>query len=195
MSATTKQRLIEAAFELFARHGFHAIGLDRLLADVGVTKTTFYNHFQSKDDLVIEVIKHRDHWEFNLLKERLRKHGGPRPADQLRCVFEVLDEWFTDPEFQGCIFITAAAEFPSPNDPAHQAAAVHLATVRDHLRDLAYAADAEDPVELAHQLLLLMEGAIIMRHITGDPNAAYLARATAEPLLAKHLPAAPERMV
>jgi len=56
MATSTRERLVLAAHDLFYAEGFHAVGLDRILAEVGVTKTTFYNHFASKDDLVLEVL-------------------------------------------------------------------------------------------------------------------------------------------
>jgi AcrR family transcriptional regulator len=62
MTTSRRQDLVDTAMQLFYRNGFHAVGLDRILADTGVTKTTFYNHFESKDDLVVAVIQQRDRW-------------------------------------------------------------------------------------------------------------------------------------
>jgi len=188
----TRQRFIDIAFELFGRHGFHAIGLDRILAEVGVTKTTFYNHFESKDELVLAVIQYRHEVEMGLWKERLPRLGGLHPRGQLLAVFDALDEWFSQPDFRGCIFITAAAEFPSPHDPAHLAAAHHARQVLDLIRDLAHAAGARDPAALAAQLCLLIEGAIVIRHLTGDETATTRARQLADSLLRDQLPGAPE---
>lgn len=190
MARSTRQKLLDTAFDLFTHHGFHAVGLDRILYEVGVTKTTFYNHFASKDDLILEVIHARDEFEMSTFVELLRKHGGRTARGQLEAVFDVLHEWFNSEEFNGCIFITVAAEFPAPHDPAHQAAAAHKRAVCELLCDLAINAGAEEPQELAEQLLVLMEGAITVRHVTGNQNAARLARAMADFLLEKHLPPA-----
>jgi AcrR family transcriptional regulator len=188
MSTQTRQRLIDTAFELFALHGFHAVGLDRILGESGLTKTTFYNHFESKDHLVREVIRYRDTWEIDLMRRLLREHGGEEPARQLGAVFLALHGWFTSPEFRGCIFISAAAEFPSPNDPSHQAAADHQRALRNLLCDLAIRAGAHEPEVLADQMLLLIEGAIIVRHVTGNLAAALTGDALAKALLERHLP-------
>lgn len=189
MARRTRQQLLDTAFALFARHGFHAVGLDRILHEVGVTKTTFYNHFESKDDLILEVIAARDEFEMNLLRELLRKHGGRTARGQLGAVFDVLHEWFNSEKFRGCIFITVAAEFPSPHDPAHKAAAAHKKAVCELLCDLAVNAGAENPEQLAEQLCLLMEGAITVCHVTGNREAAQLAQGMAAMVLGGHLPA------
>lgn len=188
MAQSTRQRLLDKAFDLFTHHGFHGVGLDRILHEVGVTKTTFYNHFECKDDLILEVIHARDEFEMNLLRDKLRQHGGRTARGQLEALFDVLDEWFNSEEFRGCIFITAAAEFSSPTDPAHVASAAHKRAVCEFLCDLAINAGADAPEELAEQLALLMEGAITVRHVTNNLQAARLAKSTAELVLREHLP-------
>lgn len=188
MAPPTRQRMIEIAYDLFGREGFHAVGLDRILAEVGVTKTTFYNHFESKDDLVLAVLEHRHEVELGQLKQRLREMGGMAARGQLEVIFDALNEWFDEPDFRGCIFITAAAEFPAAHDPAHRVAAAHLEETRELLEELATNAGATAPGELARQLLLLVEGAIVIRHVTGDPHAATRAGASAAALLQRYLP-------
>jgi AcrR family transcriptional regulator len=198
MARATRQMLLDKAFELFTHHGFHGIGLDRILHEVGVTKTTFYNHFECKDDLILEVIHVRDEFEMSLLREKLRQHGGRTARGQLEALFDVLDEWFNSDEFRGCIFITAAAEFSSPTDPAHEASAAHKRAVCEFLCDLAVNAGSDAPEELAEQLSLLMEGAITVRHVTGNLQAARLAQRTAELVLERYLPplkAGPTKLV
>jgi AcrR family transcriptional regulator len=189
MAASTRQRLIEAMFECSIRNGFHAVGIDRVLEAAGVSKQTFYNHFESKDDLVLATIQHRHVLESRQFAEMLEKAGGASPRGQLLAIFEVLDAWFNDPAFNGCIFLTAAAEFPQPGDPAHQAAAQHLMATEQKLCHMAAAAGAREPLALAQQILTLMEGSLLMRHIVGNRSSAKIARTMAEVLLEKYLPA------
>lgn len=189
MAATTRQRLIEAMFNISARNGFHAVGIDRVLEAAGVSKQTFYNHFESKDDLVLATIEYRDSIEGPQFFTMIEKAGGPDPRGQLIAVFEVLDAWFNDPAFNGCIFLTAAAEFPQQHDPAHRAAAKHLITLEQKLCHMAAAAGAKEPLALAQQILTLVEGSLVVRHIMGNTSAAKIAREMAEALLEKHLPA------
>src|SRR5687768_4545275 len=89
-----RDRLIDTAIDLFYQHGFHAVGLDRVIAETGVTKTTFYKHFESKDDLIVAAIERRDAWESRAWERAVRKLAGPDPRAQLLAVFDVMDAWF-----------------------------------------------------------------------------------------------------
>ena len=188
MARSTRQILIDAAYELFGREGFHTVGLDRILADAGVSKQTFYNHFQSKDDLILAVLDVRHHAETRTIAELFAKLGGEEPRDRLYALFDVFEAWFNLPSFRGCIFLTAAAAFPVPHDPAHRAAAAHARAFIDHLHELATLAGADDPKSLAEQLAVLVEGIIAFRHVTGDTRTVDIARQTGKLLLDHHLP-------
>src|ERR671924_622944 len=91
-ATTTRERLLLTAHELFYRDGFTTVGLDRIIDEVGVTKTTFYNHFESKDDLMLEVLRMHDQWWQKTFREKLREKGGDNPRHQLLATFEVVDE-------------------------------------------------------------------------------------------------------
>lgn len=188
--STTRQKLTEVAFELFGRNGFHAIGLDAIIAAAGVSKQTFYNHFESKDDLVLAVLALRHEVEGALLARLFEQVAGPRPRDRLYQLFDVLQAWFDQPEWRGCIFVTAAAEFPLPTDPAHHAAAAHFRSVRNGLLEMASNADAADPAVLADQLMVLVEGLVSARHVTGSDHYMPVARAIAKDLLDRQFSAA-----
>src|SRR6185295_10175921 len=88
-----RDRLINTAIDLFYTHGFHVVGLDRILDETGVTKTTFYKHFDSKDDLVVAAIKRRDEWETAARNRAVKKLAGNDPRRQLLAIFDVLDQW------------------------------------------------------------------------------------------------------
>jgi len=191
MPTGTRERLLETAKEVFYREGFHAVGLDGILADVGVTKTTFYNHFDSKDDLILGVLTAHDQWWRKVFAERLRARAGDDPAAQLRAIFDVLDEFITAETFNGCIFINVSVEFPRPHAPAHRAAAEHKELMGAFLRDFALRAGARDPVALAEELALLMEGSYVTRQVTGNRRAAAIGRRAADALLARELPPGP----
>lgn len=179
----TRDKLLDRATDLFYTYGIHAVGLDRILKDVGVTKTTFYNHFESKDELTCEVLKQRHDWELGAFLKAVNEISAGEPRETLLALFDVLHKWFTDPDFRGCQFINAAAEFPSRHDPVHQEAARHKIETRQLLYDTAQAAGAADPEELGNQIMLLFEGAITLRQVTGDDQAAATAREMAEILV------------
>ena len=181
-------RLVYAAIELFYSHGFQAVGIDRIIARAGVTKTTFYKHFDSKDDLMIAAIRQRDEWETNAWTNAVRKSAGDDPQRQLLAFFDVLDAWFTSPDFKGCQFINAAAEFPNPHDPVHAVAAEHKRKNRDFFRDLAQSAGAADPESFADQYTALVEGTLILRQVHGRDDAARTIKPAVAALIASALP-------
>ncbi|HJQ82915.1 MAG TPA: TetR/AcrR family transcriptional regulator [Candidatus Binatia bacterium] len=183
----TRDRLLDVAEDVFYREGFHAVGLDRILAEVGVTKTTFYNHFQSKEDLILGVLRVRDQWWRKIFAERLRERAGDDPAAQLRAIFDVLDEFIAADAFNGCIFVNVAVEFPPAHEPAHRAAAEHKELMGALLRDLALRAGATDPIGLAEELALLMEGSYVTRQVTGNRAAAAIGRRAAALLIERQL--------
>jgi hypothetical protein len=114
--------------------------------------------------------------------------AGQDPQRQLLGFFEVLDQWFNAPDFHGCIFINAAAEFPDPRDSVHQVAAAHKRKTRDIFRDLARAAGLRDHESFADLYTTLIEGTLILRHVHHRNDAARLTRPVIEKLIADHLP-------
>lgn len=185
----TRDRLIDKALDLFYQHGFHAIGIDRVIKEVGVTKTTLYNHFDCKDDLILAVVQKRDAWWRKTFRGEIRRRGGTDPIAQLRAVFDVLQYWFGTPDFHGCLFINAACEFPSPHDLAHQAAKANVDAIRAIIAELAEQAGFAQSGEFARQLNLLIEGAIVTEVIDRDGKAAETAKQVAHALIQHHLTA------
>ena len=182
-----RARLVRVAIELFYQHGFQAVGIDQILTVAGVTKTTFYNHFESRDDLLVAAIGLRDEWEMQAWVAAVQKQAGDDPKQQLLAFFDVLDIWFNAPEFHGCQFINAASEFPNPNDPVHVVAAKHKRANRDFFRDLAAAAGAEDPEAFADRYTALVKGTLVLRQVHGRDDAAKIIRPAVESLLAEAL--------
>ncbi len=123
MPSATRQRLTEAALRRFYRDGFRNVGLDQVLADVGISKTAFYKHFSCKEDLVLAALEFQSRWLETAFPEMVCQRGGETPVGQLRALFDVVDEIIADDEFRGCIFVNVAMEYPLPHDPAHVAAA------------------------------------------------------------------------
>lgn len=187
-ASDTRARLIKAAHDLCYEHGFHAVGLDRIIDEAGVTKTTFYNHFESKDALVVEALRFHDEWWRNEFARLLRKHGGDCPRSRLLAVFDALDEVMRLPGYKGCIFVNVAVEFPSPHDPAHVQAASHKRAMRDLLAELASFAGADDPRALADEISLVMEGAYVSEQVLGDPRANEAGRRLVRAALERRLP-------
>src|SRR5947208_11761698 len=88
---TGRERLVAAAIELFYRRGFGAVGIDQVIAAAGVTKTTFYKHFEGKDDLMVAAVRRRDEWESAAWGRAIRTMAGEDPAGQLLAMIDVMD--------------------------------------------------------------------------------------------------------
>lgn len=185
-----KLRLLYEAINLFYRRGFNAVGVDQVIQAAGVSKTTFYKHFESKDELVLEAVQFQDAWEQGVWCEAVKELAGDDPKQQLIRYFDVLDVWFNDERFNGCVFINAATEFPDPNDPIHKAAVAAKLKMRQHVRDQAEAAGLEDVDAFADVYMVLAEGTLVYRHTYERDEAARLARPMVETLVERHTPAA-----
>ncbi|HZN67872.1 MAG TPA: TetR/AcrR family transcriptional regulator [Tepidisphaeraceae bacterium] len=185
-----RERLVAAAVELFYRNGFGAVGIDNVIAAAGVTKTTFYKHFDSKDDLMVAAVRRRDEWESQAWGRAVHQLAGDDPARQLVAMLDVLDVWFNDPDFRGCMFLNTAVEIPNPHDPVHQEAAAYKRRTRDHWRDLARAAGAapEAAEVFADCYAALIEGALVLRQSHGRNDAARAVRPAVENLMRVYLP-------
>jgi AcrR family transcriptional regulator len=182
MASTRRDHLIDTALDLFNRNGYHATGIDRILAESGVAKMTLYNHFGSKDALIEAALATRDtRWRTWFREAVARRAETPR--GRLLAVFDALDEWFARPDFHGCMFIRAAGEFTELDGPIHAAAAEHQRLVLAELRELATAAGARRPARLAREIMLLVLGAIVATQVSGPVDAGQAAKKAAAVLL------------
>jgi AcrR family transcriptional regulator len=179
---SARGRILETAYDLFSHDGVRAVGIDRIIAEARIAKATLYRHFPSKEDLVLAFLELREQrWTREWLEVETERIAG-RPQKRVLAIFEALDDWFHTADFEGCPFIKTLLEVREPDSAIHQAAARHLAVIRDKLRHYAEQAGARDPEEMAYQLQILMMGAIISA-VRGDLEAARRARVFAELLL------------
>lgn len=163
--SATRQKLLEVAEALFYDEGFHAVGLDRILAAVGISKQGFYRHFSSKEDLVVEVIYWHDRWWREQCHRLIKERAGRHPRRQLDTFVELLIEVLGGRGFRGCFFINAIAQFPSASDPIHRAAVEAKDNIEALMRDLALCAGADDPAAFARELAMIFEGAFATRSL------------------------------
>ena len=183
MTLKPRERILKTATELFLRNGYHATGIDTIVAEAGVAKMTLYKHFKSKEDLIVEVLKARDiSWRERFMSVEQMAHT---PEDRLMALFDVLEDWFCDDDFYGCAFINAAAEYSVQGDdnPMLNVAVGHTQAVADYVRSLAVQANVKDVDAFTTQLCLLIEGAIVMALIHRKPAVAQDAKQAANSLL------------
>lgn len=182
MRPNKRDELLQKALDAFNRHGFQATGMDLLVHETGISKTSMYKHFKTKDDLILAVLELRDAQFRDWLIERMQTLGDT-PIAQILALFDVLEDWFASPDFKGCMFIRAAAEFQDKTHPIRQQSASHKQQIEDMLKGLVQEAGLENPGLLARQLVLLKEGAIIAAHVQLSPTAAADAKAAARVLI------------
>lgn len=182
MRPSKRDELVQKALQVFYRNGFHATGMDMLVAETGISKTSMYKHFRTKEDLILAVLRLRDEHFRNWLYRRMEERAD-RPLDQLVAMFDALEEWFDEPGYKGCMFIKASAEYQEGGHPIHTQSADHKRLLERHVTHLAEAAGLNDPAAIARQLLLLKEGAIVTAHLGHTENAARDAKAAALKLL------------
>jgi len=182
MRPTKRDELVQKALKVFYRNGFHATGMDMLVTETSISKTSMYKHFRTKEDLILAVLRLRDEKFRNWLFRRMEELGGT-PGEQLIAMFDALGEWFSGKDYSGCMFINASAEYARPDDPIHMVAGEHKKLILKFLRELTVAAGATEPEKLADGLMFLMEGAIVMSYVAGDKDAAARAKKAAKMLL------------
>jgi len=182
---TGREKAIRAAYELFAREGTRAVGIEAIIARAGIAKMTLYRNFPSKDGLILAFLERREQlWTQDwLLTETSRMADSPQ--GRLLAIFDLFGEWFRSPDFEGCTFIRVLLEVNDPEDEVHQASVRNLANVRVYLTDLAAAAGVADADGFARQWHILMKGCVIAGQ-EGDLAAAARAKAMGELLLLHH---------
>ena len=177
---TAKQRLLQAADELFYSEGIHAVGIDRVIAHAGVAKGSLYYSFAGKDDLVRGYLTGRHGKWADLVSAGIEAHTDPR--ERILAVYDVLGALFAEPGYRGCAFMNALAE-AAPDSVEAQAATTFRAWVRTLFLGLAADADAEDPKQLAESLVVLYDGAVATAQMDKAPQAAQTARHLADLVL------------
>ena len=177
-----RERLGRAAYELFSREGVRSVGVDAVIARAGTAKMTLYRNFPSKDDLILDFLRRREQlWTREWLEAESQRRGAT-PRDQLLAIFDVFSDWFSQPDFEGCSFLTTMIEINDREHPVHQAAVAHLANIRSYIERLAAELGIRDTDSFARKWHILMKGSIMAAH-EGDLAAADRAREIGELLL------------
>ena len=173
-----RERILITAYALFTTYGLSAVGVDRVVAEAGVAKSTLYRHFPSKDDLVVAVLDRRDLiWTQGWLRPEVERLAST-PAARLLAIFDALDIWFHRHDFEGCLFINSLLETHGQSSPVRSATIAGMTRVRGVVLELAHEAGADDPEGLARALHMLITGSIIGAE-QGDLDSAREAKEVA----------------
>lgn len=180
-----RQLLIDTALALFSRDGYHATGIDKILAESGVAKMTLYKHFRTKEELIVAALEQCDA-DFRAWIVADVERRAKTSAQRLLAIFDTYGAWFEGGyggEFTGCSFMKAASEYADKSDPIHKTAADHKNAVLTYMTGLARDAGLRSPEALARQLFLLLEGALAQAYLNGTASSIRDAKHAAKTLI------------
>jgi len=182
-----RERILDKAACLFSARGINAVGLQQVIDDCGCGKNLLYREFASKDELVVAYLE-RMRAQSNADIDAAVGRFPDDPAAQLVAIVEDAVDTAAAPDYTGCPFHTAAAEFRDPDHPVHRVAVEHVAAVRRRLRAIARRAGAAAPNDLADRLTLLIEGVYTSGSMLGRRGPVYRAVEFAEDLVRQATP-------
>ena len=174
-TSEARQRILETADRLFYQDGVRAVGIDRIIAEAEVAKMSLYNHFPSKDDLILAVLKHREESVLGFFRAAMERHGR-KTKNPLRAFFAALKDFFESPGFRGCPFQNAAVELADPAHPGTEFVRGHKQRFSQFLRGLVEETVGKAGAKVAPAVNILVEGAIMTAVIQGNPSSADVAR-------------------
>ena len=173
-----RERILETASGLFYREGVRAVGVDLVVAEAGVAKTSLYRHFRTKDDLIAAFLEREDKDFWRTWDEVTEQHRDD-PSGELQAHMDWIAERVGRPKYRGCPQLNVAAEFPQAEHPARRVATAHKLELRRRLLEIAQRMGVARSEELAGQLAVLINGAFVSTPILSQTEAKDLLRRAA----------------
>jgi AcrR family transcriptional regulator len=171
-AVSVRDRILDTATELFYQEGVRAVGVDLVVEQSGVAKTSLYRHFATKDDLVAAVLE-RDDARYWSSWDKIANRQKADPRAELKAHLQWIAHDIAGPKYRGCPFLNVATEFPAPDHPARAVAARHKAELRRRLGALARQMGVRKADALADQLVLLVDGAYVNGQLLGKKGPAH----------------------
>jgi len=178
-----RERILATASDLFYKRGVRAVGVDLVIAEAGIAKTSLYRYFPTKDDLIVAFLERED-VDFWSVWDDVGRRYADDPAGELDAHMHWIGERLTRSNYRGCPQINVAAEFAEHDHPARQVARSHMQTLRARLTAIAHRLDVARPDELAAQLAVLVNGAFVSAELLAPDEATEVLRASARALVA-----------
>lgn len=185
----TRERILKVATGLFNQHGVRAVGIQQVVDESGLGKSLLYREFASKDDLVVAWLHQMRAVWWESTGRVIERYPGD-PARQLLGIVEMVRDDVSAEGYFGCVYHNTSAEFRDPQHPGHQESVQHAREIRKQLYDLAKAAGADHPRQLADQLLLIIDGLYASGSVLGPSGPARVGVGLAAQLIQQHCPAA-----
>jgi AcrR family transcriptional regulator len=186
VTESVRDRILNTARDLFYREGVRAVGVDTVVAQSGVAKTSLYRWFPSKDALIVAVLEAeaRDRWAG---WDYTAAHSPADPREKLRSHLAGIVKFVSSPSYRGCPFMNAAAELADPQHPARLVGMECMRELRRRLRALVDQLGAREPDVLTEQLVLLVDGAFSSAQVLGKDGAQKYLVPTADALIEAQL--------
>ncbi len=169
------EKIVRAAMELFYKNGFHATGIESILKKARVSKKTLYAYFDSKDELILAVLKYRSDQFRDYFWEMVRERAKS-PREQLLVIFDLQKEWFESGKFYGCLFINAVGEYSRQGNPFRKLSQTVKVETYEYIKCLLEEMRHPNPLSAAEKINLLFEGAIVTAQVSGESRSADTAK-------------------
>ena len=182
--SSARERIVETAERLFYADGIRSVGIDRIIAEAEVAKMTLYNHFSSKDDLILAVLQYREEQFEEFIQTAISCYMD-KGMNRLDAFFATLKEWFGSRGFRWCSFINASVELADPSHPASRFATEHKCRFDQMLNEIIVEIAGPKAAAVSPTIALLVEGAIVTAVMDGNSDAADVAREAALALMPK----------
>ena len=181
-SLDVRERILECASSLFYQRGVRAVGVDLVVEQAGVAKTSLYRHFRTKDDLIVAFLERED-VDFWATWDGVAAAHAHDPAGELAAQMRWIGARLARSNYRGCPQINVAAEFPEQDHPARQVARAHMQALRARLDVIARRLEVARPQVLAAQLSLLVNGAFVSSDLLVTDDATEILLASMQALL------------
>jgi AcrR family transcriptional regulator len=175
-----RTRIVQTAENLFYSEGIRSVGIDRIIAEANVAKMTLYNHFSSKDELILAVLEYREEQFSDYISKGIESFMD-KGMDKLDAFFAVLEKWIKNKNFRGCSFINATVELADSTHPACRFALKHKKIFHKMIEQIII--DIGAPPSVSPAICMMVEGAIVTAQVEGDMDCVDVIRDATSVLL------------
>ena len=183
VASDVRQRILDTASTLFYERGVRAVGVDLVVDESGVAKTSLYRHFRTKDDLIVAFLERED-VEFWAQWDEVAARHADDPGAEIEAHMRWIGKRLARANYRGCPQINVAAEFAEAGHPAREVSRRHMQAMRKRLAELARRFGAARPNDLAAQLGVLVNGAFVSAAMLTADEATRVLLASARAMLA-----------
>lgn len=177
-----RDKIVKQAFKVFYKWGFHATGVDTVLADTGISKRTLYKYFRSKEELIEAAVAYYHKMTLDAVVAELERRA-PDARNKLMAIFDLRREVLEKGDYSGCFAINAKLEYKGKHPEIESACSAYLGQLEKYIATLCEETGCKRPAFIARQIMILLEGTIVYGQTKHDPSIATAAKEIAETLI------------